>query len=109
MGVGLVRLAVGGPSGVGDADVTAEVMVGGLRFQIGDFALGLVHIQLVGLVQQCHASTVITTIFKTFQSLNENGVGLLIAHVCYNSTHIDISLVCFFSFFPGRKSTKVTI
>ena len=105
--VGLVRLAVGGPSGVGDADVTAEVMVGCLRFQIGDFALGLVHIQLVGPVQQCHASTVITTIFKTFQSLNENRVGLLIAHVCYNSTHIDISLVCFFSFFSAAKVQKL--
>ena len=88
VGVHLVRLAVGGPAGVGDADMAAHVFGSGKGLQVGDLAFSFVNIQFVGLVEQRHTSAVVATIFEALQALNEDRIGLLRAYISNYSTHI---------------------
>ena len=87
MGVHLIGLAMGGPACVGDAYMAADVLAIGESLQVGDLAFGLIHIQHVGIIEQRHAGTVVATIFKTFQALNQNRIGVLMAQISNYSTH----------------------
>ena len=66
VGIHLVGFAVGGPAGVGDADVPTDVFVSGKSLQIRDFPLRLVDVQLVCLVEQGHSRAVVAAVFQTF-------------------------------------------
>ena len=92
MGVHLVRLAVGGPAGVRNADVTADILRRSEGLQIGDLALSFIYVEFVGLVEECHTSAVVATVFKALQALNEDGIGLLMAYISNNSTHFCLVL-----------------
>ena len=88
----LIGLAVGGPTGVRNANVPADIFRSSEGLQVGDLAFSFIDIQLVSLVEQCHTGAVVTTIFEALQALNEDGIGLLLAYVCYYSTNNCVDL-----------------
>ena len=87
MCIGLRGLAVGGPAGVGYADVACAVFVGGILLQPGHFACSLVHVQPSFGVDEGDACTVVASVFQSFQSFNQDGISLPLADVSYYSTH----------------------
>ena len=74
--IGCGRLAVGSPTGMGDADMTCTVLVGSHSFQIAHLALCLVDIELVVIIDQRHAGAVVPAVFQLLQSLDEDGEGI---------------------------------
>ena len=91
VGVHLVGLAVGGPTGVGDADMTADILGRSKGLQVGDLSFCFINVEFVSLVEQRHAGAVVATIFEALQALDENGIGLLLAYVSNYSTHICVN------------------
>ena len=85
--IDIVWLAVSCPTGMSDTDMSADIFTVSKVFQIRHFAFCLINIQFIICVEQSHSGTVITTIFKAFQSVNQNRICIFFAYVRYNSTH----------------------
>ena len=62
--VHLIRLTMGGPTGVGNANVPADILRRSEGLQVGDLTFSFVDIQFVCLVEQCHTGAVVATIFE---------------------------------------------
>ena len=107
MGIDLIGFAVGSPTGVSDADETRCVLVCDCLFEVGDFALCLIDVELPVVVDECNACAVVTTIFQTVQAFDENRIGFAFTDISYYSTHKDIYyLVIYYLFiYLGCKST----
>ncbi len=89
MGVAFGGSAVGGPAGVGHADVTggetgASVFEGG--FEDGDASDGAADVEFSG-VADADAGGVVPAVFEAFKSFQEEGLGVLFSNVGDNSTH----------------------
>ena len=87
MSIGAAGLTMRCPSGMCDASIAADVLLFTERHQVGHFALGLIYIQAAFIVNQRHASAVITTILQSLETFNQNGIGFFASYIAYNSTH----------------------
>lgn len=98
VGVGVAhgRLTVGGPACVGDADGARAVLAFGGKLQVADLALGLVNIQGVVAVDERHTGRVVTTVFQTVKTFDEDAVSITVTDITYYSTHKRIVSCCFF-------------
>ena len=92
MCVHLVRLPVGCPAGMCDADMAADVLVFGKFLQFGNLSLGLVDVQLALRIDERHAGTVITSVFQPVKTLDQDGIGIPVSDISYYSTHNNIVL-----------------
>ena len=93
MGVGIdvVRLAVGGPAGVTDAQGAGQIRaVMGQVLQHLQAALGLLHPHPLRAIHS-DACGVIPPVFQPLQSIQQNGRSLLLTYISYDSTHIIFS------------------
>ena len=98
VGVGLRRLAVGGPAGVGNARLSGEVVPCGGAFQFAHFACGLVHVQLSLWGDEGDACAVISSVLQSFQSFYQDGICIPFTYVSYYSTHdmlLYLWVICF--------------
>ena len=70
MGMGIAgrRFAMGRPSGMGDAYTARDILVFAISLQVGDLPLGFVYTQVAVVIDQCHASGVVSPIFQSFES-----------------------------------------
>ena len=87
--IGAVGLAVGGPTGVSDACAAADVLVLAKCFEVSHLAFCLIYVETAVRGNHGNASAVITAILQSFQTLDQNGICLLLADISYNSTHND--------------------
>ena len=88
VGVDVVGLAVGGPAGVADAQGAGQIRaVMGQVLQHLQAALGLLHLHPLRAAHG-DACGVIAPVFQPLQSVQQNGRGLLLAYISYDSTHI---------------------
>ena len=91
MGVDVVGLAVGGPAGVSDAQGAGQVpTVMGQLPQSRHPALFLAKAQHA-IAAHGDTGGVIAPVFQPLQPVQQNGGGLLMANISYDSTHIDDS------------------
>ena len=88
MGVFGARLAMRGPTRMGDTDMPAHVFCFRRSFQIADLAFRLIHIQITRIADQSHTGAIVTTVLQTFKSFYQNGVSLSLTYISDNSTHI---------------------
>ena len=88
MGIDVVGFAVGGPAGVTDAQAAGQVrpLVGQILQHL-QAALGLLHPH-PAFTAYGDTGGVIAAVFQPLQSVQQNGGGLLPAHITYDSTHI---------------------
>ncbi len=114
MGVRVVRFAVGGPAGVGDADRAAELLRPGEALQLVHLAFRFVNPKLAARVDQSDARAVVTSIFQPVKPLNEDRVGFPIsdvsddsAHVCLRFLRLDnqLNLTCLYVLFGLSEPT----
>ena len=87
MGVGGRRLTMGSPAGMSDTHMTATILLGSHRLQVAHLTLCLIHIQLVLIVNQCHAGAIISTILQFLQTLDEDSIGIILTNISNYSTH----------------------
>lgn len=87
MGVAHRRLTMGGPTGVGYAYRAAAVFAFGGMLQVAHLTLCLIHMQLVGTIDERHSRRVVTTIFQTMKSFYQDVEGITMPYVTYYSTH----------------------
>ena len=87
MRIDIVRLPVGCPSGMRDADSSGSVLVADKLLQVTDFSFGLIHRKNAIGVDKSYAGTVIASVFQPVKSFDQDGGRLFLAHVSYNSTH----------------------
>ena len=64
VGIHVIRFAVGGPAGVGDADGARGVLVGRKPFQFGHLTFGFIDVQLAVRADERHAGAVIAPVFE---------------------------------------------
>ncbi len=91
MGISIRRLAMGGPAGVADTDVTGERMGFQRFFQICQAAFFLFDLN-ISISINSDTCRVIASVFQTAQSVNEKMGRLAATHITYNTTHIGILL-----------------
>ena len=87
MGVTARRFTVGCPTGVGNADGAADVLISTIFTKVVNLTFRLIHIQVAIAVDQRHACRVVTTILQTAQALNQNRKSLFLSDITYYSTH----------------------
>ena len=87
VGVEVVRLAVGSPTGVGDADGAGGVFGFGEALKVGDFAFGFVEVEYAAVGDEGDARAVVAAVFETMKSFNEYWVCLSGSQITNYSTH----------------------
>ena len=87
MGIARGRLTMGGPTGMGNTDISTHILIVAIVAKIVDLALRFIDIQLAGAIDHSHTSTVITTIFKATQALDQDRKSILISDITNYSTH----------------------
>ena len=75
-----------------DTHRTRAVLAGGSCLQVSDLTLGLINIELVFAIDQCHTGRVVTTVFQAVESTDQYVIGLTLANVSYYSTHSNFEL-----------------
>lgn len=100
MRIGSRRLTMGSPTGMGDTYTAATVLVCSHRLQVTHLTLCLIHIQLIQTINQCHTSTVISTILQFLQPLNKNRISIILSYISNYSTIVyfltKLFFICFF-------------
>ena len=94
VGIGGVGLAVGGPAGVGDADGAGGVLGSAFLLEGRHFAGGLVDVEVAAGGNHGDAGRVVAAIFKTMEAFDQDGAGLLLPDVSYNSAHHSVYKWC---------------
>ena len=87
MRISVVRLAVRGPTGMGNTYRSGSIFVSQEVFQGIDLALAFVDIETAILSDQRHSGTVITAVFESPEAFHEYGAGLPATHVTNYTTH----------------------
>ena len=87
MGIGVIRLTVGSPTGVGDAYRTGSILVLEEMLQGVDLALALVYIERAVTAHQGDAGAVVSSVFKPAEALYQDGTGIPVTDVTNYSTH----------------------
>jgi len=87
MSVSIGRFAVSGPAGVGDTEGAGDRIALQPFLQQGDLALGTHDLDLPVGSDHGDSGTVITAIFKPFQTLNEDPAAVTTPHIAYDATH----------------------
>ena len=82
-----VRFTVRCPTGMSNTYTSAYVLVFSVSLKVTHLSFSLIYIQFSVIIQQSHTGTVIATVLQSFQTVNQNRVGLLPTNVSYNSTH----------------------
>jgi hypothetical protein len=72
---------------MGDANGTAHILVATVFGQVVHLALCLIHIQFTIGIEQRHTSAIIAAIFQSAETLDEDGIGILLTDISYDSTH----------------------
>ena len=75
------RLAVSGPTRMGNTDMTAAVLVGSHSFKITYLTFCLIDIEVILTANQCHACAVVSTILQLLQSLDEDWIGIRLTNI----------------------------
>ena len=88
MGVARRGLTVGGPTGMGNTDGTADILVTAKLYEVIDFSFGLIDVQTVIVVDECHTGAIVTTILQSSKPFDQDGKSILCAYVPYDSAHI---------------------
>ena len=87
MGVTVTGLTVRGPAGMANPEAAAHILPGNFRFQGGNLALRLVHIQPPVFFHQSNACTVISTVLQAVKSFHQHVVCLAMSYISYDSAH----------------------
>ena len=87
MGVSVAGWAMGGPTGVSDADRANRNVVFDMGFQVGDFPLLFFHPKLPLSFQGGDSRAVVPPVFETGQSVNQDGVSRFWPQITYDSAH----------------------
>ena len=97
MGVGFARLAVGGPTGVGDAEAPVDWMAVDAIGQHFDFALHAGALKLTGTVDDGDAGRIIAPVFKPPQAGEQNRGHGTLGQGCNDAAHAQDFRVVFLS------------
>ena len=93
VGICVVRLAVGGPAGMADAERAGQKRaIFGFCDQILEPSLGLFDLQNAVLLH-ADACGVIAPVFQARQTLQQDGRSLLGSYVSYDTTHMKLFLL----------------
>ena len=87
MGIGVVRLPVGGPAGMADADGAGGVFPLQEMLQVVHLPLALVQFYLAVFSDEGDACTVIAPVLEPVQSLDDHGARLAFPDITNDSTH----------------------
>ena len=87
MGIARGRLTVSSPSGVGDTDMPTHILIVAVFTKIVDLAFRFIDIQFTSTVDHRNTSTIVTAIFQTAQTLNQDRESFLISDITNYSTH----------------------
>ena len=112
VGIACRGFAVGGPTCMGDTNMTTDILVAAILCQVVDLTLRLVDIQLTVTIDERHTCRVVTTILEPTKSLNQNRISVLLSYVSNYSTHIIFIVMSCFIFeckgkFFGGNSQKI--
>ena len=83
-----VRFTVSGPSRMRYAYAARCVFVGRILLQVCHLSFCLVYSEVFIVVEQSYSGAVVTSIFQSLQSLDENRVSFSFSYVSYDSTHV---------------------
>ena len=93
MGISRRRLTMRRPTGMGNTNGTADILIATKFHKIVNFPLGLIDVQIIVVVDKCHTGTVVTTILQSSKTLDQDGKGIFCAYISYDSAHIVIWFV----------------
>src|SRR5215469_956580 len=79
--------AVSGPAGVPDAVGPVERLGADDLFQVPQLAFGAAHLEAVAIAANRDSGRIVSAIFQTPQSINDDGNDLLFADVAHDATH----------------------
>ena len=83
--ISVTRLPMGSPTGMSHSCRSAYIFSSDGFLEIGDSSLFLMYAEVA--IMQCHAGTIITSVFKSFESFYDNRIGFSVASIANNSTH----------------------
>src|SRR5438132_10816747 len=88
MGVPVVRGAMGSPAGMPHAYMAGYIFIRKKIFEIIYLACYFIDVDMLAvLIQQGNARAVISPVFQSLQSFEQDGVGIFFADIRYYSTH----------------------
>ena len=88
MGISIGRLAMGGPTSMGDTDSGINILIGAESFKIAHLAFSLKDTDLTITIDQRHTGAIISAILETVQALNQDVIDITITEITNYSTHI---------------------
>ena len=88
VGVGVVGCAVGGPTGMPDAQRAGRGVVADVGEQVVDLAFAAVVFHTAAVSNHGNARTVIPAVFEPLQPFDEQGKGLLFSEVTDDAAHV---------------------
>ena len=86
--VGVVRLSMGSPAGMADADGAGGLFPAQEALQVIYLALAFVQVNLAVLTNQGDAGAVITPVLESMKAFYDDGASLSLPDITYDSTHI---------------------
>src|SRR5690606_7383070 len=79
-------LAMGGPTGMCDSNSPGYILLLRKMLQLGNFSFCLVYFKMF-MINQCYAGTVVTAVFESVKTFDQNGISLPVADISNYSTH----------------------
>ena len=101
VGIDIARLSMRRPPGMGDADVSGQVLARRHPLQVAHLALGLVDDEVAPVADERHSGTVIAPVFEPGQPLDQDRIGLPPSDVTDDSAHKNLA-------FNSQKTHKDT-
>ena len=87
MGIGGVWLSMSCPACVSDTYSSANVLVFDVGFKVCYLAFCFVNLQVSFFGDKCHTSTIITSVFQSLKSLDENRVSIALSNISNYTAH----------------------
>ena len=72
---------------MGYAHAACRVFVVAIKLEFADAPLGLMHVEVAAVGEQCHSGAVVTSVLKSSESVYQYRERLACADISYYSTH----------------------
>src|SRR5687767_15998637 len=86
MSIHIVGRSMSGPACMTNANGTFQGLLGNMRFKFTYLALALIYVQLIA-IQKSYPRTVVSTVFQTPESVDQDGIGIPASHIPYYPAH----------------------